>query len=211
MKDTPILFSTPMVQAILEGRKTMTRRVVNPQPPHWTWNLYPSDKLQTKLRDGKYVNCPYGKPGDLLWVRESWRFAGGGFDGKPDTSVMSPNDFIYKADEDWNGPWKPSIHMPKSAARIWLEVTDVRVERLQEITETDAIAEGVRLEDSKKWFKHTHVFEELWQSINGPDSWEANPWVWVVSFKGLSTTGRPKMFSPSPQADQQKSQEEQDS
>jgi hypothetical protein len=216
-KEIPLLFSTPMVQAILEGRKIMTRRIVKPQPAISDDTVYKrhNQDIWDSAEWGEEWKCPYGKVGDLIWVRESCRTIGG-HAAKPDYSVMSPNDFVYKADESWNGPFKPSIHMPKAAARIWLQVTDVRVERLQEISEHDAKAEGIeqikvcnlsdpndkiRYRDyhysdamhpkARLWYTAKRSFETLWQSINGEECWNQNPWVWCVSFKVLSTTGRP--------------------
>lgn len=201
MKHIPILFSTEMVQAILDGRKTMTRRAVklpeNASDPYWSidnneWLFFKNGWGGNKLK------CPYGQLGDVLWVRESWRTVGG-YSEKPDYSVMSKKDFVYKANEDWNGPFKPSIHMPKSACRIFLQVTDVRVERLREISEDDAVAEG-----ANKMYEagfggfyldepeiidydadYRTGFKKIWQSINGVASWYANPWVWVISFKRI--------------------------
>jgi hypothetical protein len=175
MKFIPILFSTPMVQAIIDGRKTQTRRVV-----------------KDKAGD---VKCPYGKEGDVLWVRETW------------AELPNPDCFgkyLYKSMGDTAEKWKPSIFMPKEACRIFLRVKSVRVERLQDISEDDAKEEGVeswineRLAskpvlyknyegDSAAWYcsKAVTSFETLWQSINGVDSWEANPYVWVIEFERI--------------------------
>lgn len=167
MKKRPIIFSTPMVQAILKGRKTETRRLLKPTPHfdviHWHYGKN-YENISNHGPNEPLFECssPFGNPGDLLWVRETWQI----------TDFLHPTDdnygFIYKASEDgemWesndeNWKWKPSIFMPKDAARIWLEITEVKVERLQDITEEDAIAEGY-----------------------GSESWEQNPWVWVVKFK----------------------------
>jgi len=156
--------------------------------------------------------CPYGKPGDLLWVRESCLFL----------QSQPKSGWIYRADghDDIDEAlkreryrWRPSIHMPKVAARIWLEVTDVKVERLQQISKEEAIAEGILHDEigfkdydmaMAKGYGHPdydyqHVqdaklsFKSLWQSINGWESWNINPWVWCVSFKVLSTTGKPQL------------------
>lgn len=209
MKEHPILFSTPMVEAILDGRKTMTRRLIDPQPEA---GRYPQSELdgfywKNKFYLPKYErkdislvdNSKFGQPGDLLWVREAWCYPGL-FDG-------FENDFYYKAgfsdcdikDRNASQNWKPSIHMPKAAARIWLQVEEIRVERLQDISEEDAVAEGM----VSISMSHAEVmelcpnlysakFRGLWVSINGEESWNANPWVWVVKYKVLSTTGRPK-------------------
>lgn len=210
MKQTPILFSTPMVQGILEGRKTQTRRIIKHQP---TIDPQTGDWLVKGLAGNEEVHpiedwvklqpkdCPYGQPGDILWVRETWA---------PFTAVIRvPRDYHYKASKDANlngGKWKPSIHMPKAAARIWLEVVSVKVERLTDITEEDAIAEGIEgsAEEGYESYEIVHEgkhkgkpsphsifnnrlakfsFTELWESINGVGSWQANPWVWVIEFK----------------------------
>jgi len=197
IKEIPMLFSTPMVQAIIEGRKTQTRREIK--------NRHFLACLQNPAENG-LINlnnaCPYGEPNDLIWVRETW-----GYDA-------SGNDILFKATHNpeclW-GSWKPSIHMPKKFARIWLEVVSIKVERLQDISEPDAIKEGIEptaTYDSgegvypgrfyKNYLPHgymevsaRHSFQSLWQSINGLESWCANPWVWVVEFRVLSTNGKP--------------------
>ena len=193
-----------MVQAILEERKTQTRRTkglesINENPDNWTFIGF----------DGKFFNfqnnanptimtgipCPYGKPGDILWVRETF------------AEYYDPNGHLhtpiiaYKADDNANPVrWKPSIHMPKAAARIWLEIVSVRVERLHDISEQDAVCEGVEriadygttgyklYTDPDKAYSDIDAkwsFESLWESINGKDSLEANPWVWVIEFKQI--------------------------
>jgi len=177
MKERPILFSTAMVQAILDGRKTMTRRAVKCKL-HECFNGFANTPKEV-------FNCPYGQPGDILWVREKFTPDRGGY--------------FYAADNHLTQilNWKPSIHMPKAAARIWLQVEAVRVERLQDITEADAEGEGAKtvfcqyVNDTQGYHSYVEGFRKIWQSINGPESWEQNPWVWVVSFKVLSTTGRP--------------------
>jgi hypothetical protein len=199
-KEKPILFSTPMVQAILEGRKTMTRRIIKKVPAG-------KDIDDVHINILADVKCPYGNPGDLLWVRESF-FDAADYKNAPIFSNTEGN-YIYKADTDFIGchKWKPSIHMPKAAARIWLEVTHVTAQLLHDITEEDAIAEGI--EQIKgytfqmyKNYRPEHgpndgyqhapsSFMSLWKKINGADSWKANPFVWCVEFKVLSTTGKP--------------------
>ncbi|HWH38396.1 MAG TPA: hypothetical protein VNU21_01055 [Usitatibacter sp.] len=196
MKERPILFSAPMVRAILEGRKTQTRRVVKrprtvtanyvlrPElydEPGFTWWNHPDG-----LRCGFSQACPYGKPGDRLWVRETWRPA-----LEHLSECTGPTDIRYAAtvsEAEWaTMRWRPSIHMPRWASRINLEVTGVRVERLQDISEQDAADEGVGAlvpparEGNPDQYRKT--FRELWETINGADSWAANPWVWVVEFK----------------------------
>jgi hypothetical protein len=186
MKERPILFSAPMVRAILEGRKTQTRRVVKKSAEMDTngfMALVPDEK-----------KCPYGQAGDRLWVRETFH-------------VCPHHDDVFYKSDDLLLPrkcmahrrWRPSIHMPRWASRITLKITGVRVERLQDISEADAIAEGI--EPDGDFWKHygphplkdlgenvahaypVNSFRSLWHSINGPESWAANPWVWVVEFK----------------------------
>lgn len=203
----PILFSTPMVQAILAGRKTETRRVVKGWGLAWLNEGFTPEFVAA---EGNIENvCPYGHPGTVLWVRETWQ-------QRNDKALKLGFDkYYYKADFKGctEAGWKPSIHMPKAAARIWLQVTEIKVERLQDITDVDAINEGVEtwespvhknlptyqnylnpcLDKSECVFLSPKLsFQTLWQSINGPDSWESNPWVWVVKFKVLSTTGKPQ-------------------
>lgn len=245
-KEIPILFSTDMVKAIMADRKTETRRsrgLYNINLPVWIGSYTPPEKLtyNTEVRSGKrtlgawfssitfpgtgrFINCPYGQPGDILWVRETWADASL---GKP----LSPATVSFKADysietinlPENKGIWKPSIHMPKAAARIWLGVKDLSLQRVQELTVDQIKAEGVRIPIDKGgvvfnisddhsafnylsadyWVSTTTPEErtallyrafwaELWVSINGPASWHQNPWVWVVKFKVLSTTGRPQ-------------------
>lgn len=192
----PILFNTEMVEALLSGRKTCTRRLVKFLPgenPQRTG--YIKDGLM--LYNGKNEPCvrkaPY-QPGDILYVRETWhkyeKRVGNG------EGCHIAEFYGYKASiansEDANEPWKPSIHMPKEAARIWLKVTDVRVERLQDITDKDAEREGAQPDnpfdyDVDKWPNLEH-FKEIWNSTikkSYIDSygWQANPWVWVIDFE----------------------------
>lgn len=182
MKERPILFSGETVRAILEGRKTQTRRACK-------FRLG-QDEVMTELRDGslkRTEECsPYGKPGDRLWVRETW--------AKQEFHTQ-PLKIRYRADHDdeaglpWS--WKPSIHMPRWASRINLEITGIRVERVQDISEEDAEAEGVHGCDWGHGMDYggkpcyCKPFEALWDSINAKRgySWDSNPWVWVVEFK----------------------------
>jgi len=190
MKERPILFSTPMVQAILEGRKTMTRRVIKPQPEYdgFWWN-HPGNRPKAKKNTGAISStckpdylwtnlCKYSV-GDVLWVRETWH---------PKRHNMPTGfPYEYKATAELDGTptnekWKPSIFMPRKACRLFLEITNIRVERLQEITENDAISEGIihnSINDPKI------EFQWLWQFINGKESWELNPYVWVIEFNKL--------------------------
>lgn len=228
--EKPILFSTPMVQAILAERKTMTRRVIkgaNGKPPtgKWMGEIIPGGNWCSNPRtdlswtgfytennvfyvdgekriDGIYCKCQY-RPGDILWVRETWCNI-----NKPEY----PPEYYYLADclqpwiEDYNPnewKWKPSIHMPRTAARLFLKVTNIRVERLQDITEEDAMAEGI----AGYWAEpHKDVppfigvakeagadlcrtrrkaFQQLWDSLNAKRGygWDMNPWVWVIEFE----------------------------
>ena len=205
MRRHPILFSTEMVKAILEGRKTQTRRIIKSRHESGMFAVstakyepdavgYYHNRCVDSLDwdegtvDGGGILCPYGEVGDILWVREGWRYAGG-YESKPDYSVMDISQFVYKADEEWNGPFKPSIHMPKNACRIFLEITDIKVERLQDISESDCCKEGCGLPVLRDYKKPK--FAALWKSINGDESWDKNPWVWVIEFKVISTTGLP--------------------
>lgn len=188
-KERPILFSAPMVRAILDGRKTQTRRIVKPQPNEFIDRLHGGSlkkRFPYKLEDddgnpcgigfqddnGNYWTCPYGQPGDVLWVRETWI-----------APYVKTEIARYKADEPEGclpRKWKPSIFMPRWASRISLRVTSVRVERLNDISQTDAIAEGVSGVNTGDFVT---AYSELWESINGTDSWQANPWVWVIEFE----------------------------
>lgn len=230
MKEYPIIFSPEMVKAILEGRKSVTRRVIKPQPDEngvgymkhapllwdsifrepwspWKWDTEEGERI--------YKNCHYGEPGDVLWVRENWtqnglnyyRYQADWLDTKPGESngtFTNPS-----VPEKFRGKWKPSIHMPRVAARILLRVTDVRVERLQDICANDAIAEGIEtythangdivyncyqcddkghiggqnMCDDGGFKNHLLSFASLWTNINGYESWNSNPWVWVVAFE----------------------------
>jgi hypothetical protein len=186
-KERPILFSGPMVGAIREGRKTQTRRIVKDlifDPDHDLPCMIAEDgplAFPERFYDGT-IKCPHGQPGDCLWVREAWA----------PLVVGNERDFIYRADthaglekRDGDQKWKPSIHMPRIACRLMLEITGIRVERLNEISRGDAMGEGCPFQniqdanDPRAWFK------ALWSQINGPESWTANPWVWVVEFKVL--------------------------
>jgi len=257
MKERPILFNTAMVQAILAGHKTQTRRAVNPQPStehNWhgwiiestcrndegkaCWAIGESPLLNKPHR----VRPPFGKVGDRLWVREAWHDvhplqAAGRFskEGRAGIPAMNENyRTIYKADgdyppiwhcenypfrtldksqstfPDWDQPkgvsfgWRPSIHMPRWACRIILEVTGLRVERLQDISESDAVAEGL---NKPIYIKNEsgqltpppgetllsafptakHWFSTVWNGVY--ENWSVNPWVWVVEFKVLTTNG----------------------
>ena len=210
MTERGMIFNGQMVRAILDGRKTQTRRPV--KFPVINKNMgceLAGNELAGELAAGNYWNSPFGKPGDRIWVRETF-------------STVSDHDepagcsaLLYAA--DGNGPygkWTPSIHMPRWASRILLEITDVRVERLNSVSDADCIAEGIipvpkdRVDDHQFWRDyrlsgdstfcvHTprESFESLWKSVRGksfdheedtgPGSWKANPWVWVIEFKRI--------------------------
>lgn len=213
MKQRPILFSGAMVRAILSGVKTQTRRIVKLRNGD-----LPSDGDVATFEDGSFhhfmdfsrafpqwepLPCPYGEPGDRLWVRETyfeakkWRHA---------PVFAAAPDFIYRADYEYREElssvigchhWKPSIFMPREASRITLEILSVRVERLNEISETDARAEGIEtvqmptrevmyddyLESGALLARAVSSYATLWDKINGGGAWSTNPWVWVVEFQ----------------------------
>lgn len=213
MKARPILFQGDMVRAILDGRKTQTRRIVKPQPPldelgdpahgeivgpEWyepavvdrQGELVPGEAVYGAFdTDGEWgAKCPYGQPGDLLWVREK-------FAEHPDYP-----EFFYAADGDEfidadggtfviSGHCKPSIHMRRKLSRLTLRVTGVRVERLHDIKPDDIRAEGVELTGKYRGLEPADweqcEFADLWESINGPDSWRENLWVWVIEFEPI--------------------------
>jgi len=193
-KERPILFSGPMVRAILEGRKTQTRRVVKPPSPYAD-----GDDITVAWACGD-VKCPYGKPGDPLWVREGLR--GDGQPGDRRIGIMryaADGEMVltYNQDHLWGykRPTLSAIYMPRWASRILLEVTDVRVERLQEISWNDAKSEGVITRDGPLYadepvtaYVPQDQYRILWDSINGKKHpWSSNPWVWVVEFKKLES------------------------
>ena len=183
MADKPILFNTDMVKAILDGRKTQTRRVCKGQPQDETANP-----------ETMGYKPPY-KPGDILWVRETWC----ALPVSPGGHLRIPERYYYKADpelrpEGWRVNWKPSIHMPREAARLFLRVNEVRIERVQNITPEDAGAEGVQYETDNSGQMRKWLFRRLWDdTIKKADlplyGWIANPWVWVIEFERLD--GKP--------------------
>lgn len=192
-----------MVKAIIDGRKTQTRRIVKPQPysnlDDWFYNkgrcvygLPNGSEICTELL-GIWDVCPYGKTGDFLWVRETFKTV---------ETYLEPDFFgkyLYRAMGDTPDKWKPSLFMPKEAARIWLEIVDIKIERLHDIAEGDAVKEGINLNNCSGDWKHTPVqeFELLWEKINGIESWNENPFVWAISFKVLSKTGKPVLVANS--------------
>jgi hypothetical protein len=203
MKSRHIMFSAPMVRAILEGRKTQTRRVaIKTSQPHV---VYATDfdqdecllEIENSLIGKRYWNgCPYGKPGDQLWVRETCRAEElpSGLDGVRYAAdgAFREIENTHEASDVWvklngyrggKGLTVPTIHMPRWASRITLEITGVRVERLNEISGADCIAEGIIESDAPQYAFGLHdAYRDLWESINGPGSWDANPWVWVIEF-----------------------------
>lgn len=195
MAERPILFSAPMVRAILAGTKTQTRRALRDgtwwNAEHGVIRMAPAGLACTGF---KRVACPYGQPGDRLWVRETFMHEPADYCWEASVSIpCRPATTVYRADHDGDthgAGWKPSIHMPRALSRITLEITGVRVERLQDISEADATAEGVAewargacAADNPYDLGPVGYFELLWSSINGRASWDANPWVWVVEFK----------------------------
>jgi len=227
MKERPILFSAQMVRAIIAERKTQTRRVVNPQPdaqhdgePYWyvggyrAWGFRPASAVPLRA-GGIPLRCPYGQPGDRLWVKETTlKVEDHGYIGpvyaESDegraclSGGLAPSEDDCTEVEPWEIKRRPSIFMLRSMARILLEVVSVRVERLQDISDADARAEGINchqfrpddgfplcdgyshLPDDGECTLHptaANAYRALWASINGAGSWDANPWVWVVEFK----------------------------
>ncbi len=194
MKDRPILFSAPMVRAILAGTKTQTRRAVKSTGMYAIdASIHGEEKARRELA-ALATRCPYGQAGDQLWVREAFSGphcmdASDGCKAVPPSKWGDCSRIWYWADGnptegDWTRP-RPSIHMPRWASRILLEITAVRVERLQDISETDAEAEGIQeIVDAGVDHDGTprDAYRALWEQINGADSWSANPRVWVVEF-----------------------------
>lgn len=184
MKERPILMSAPMVRATLDGTKTQTRRVAKKPVKHPDLgNLYAPGALVLEREPQHVIDrcCPYGQPGDHLWVREAWAF-------HPDYPERTRR-VIYRADrgvEHDVDRWRPSIHMPRWASRTTLEIHGVRIERLQDISEADAKAEGM---PELTGINPVRWYAELWETINGAGSWAANPWVWVVEFNDVSKGG----------------------
>jgi hypothetical protein len=206
-----------MVQAILEGRKTQTRRIVQFPNYHPSREEKKHSLLQVKgfeVYDGNgdcigELRDVYGTPGDILWVRETFTNISKYKEAPLFLDVVG--DFVYKADTDFIGcnKWKPSIHMPKEACRLFLKVTNVRVERLKDISESDAIAEGVDKKGDMYYDYYSEIpqvgrdfyyknefaklsFMGLWSKINGIDSWISNPWVWVIEFERVE---KPENFN----------------
>ncbi|WP_320734051.1 hypothetical protein [Enterobacter kobei] len=203
MKERGMIFNGAMVRAILDGRKAQTRRPV--KFPHIDKDAIcelSGNELAGELSAGNYRNSRHGKPGDRLWVRETWAEAGA---GAPDLKLYRANYPDHVPSHYENVPpekdvrWKPSIHMPRWASRITLEITNVGVQRLQSISQNDAAREGLIklpatgrycLNHGDQYFggaSHDarEVYSWLWESIYGEGSWQANPWVWVIEFKRI--------------------------
>ena len=230
-RERPILFSGPMVRAILEGRKTQTRRVAKPQPPidaeavgansyegpegpAWFWWKGNRDERKfwpPTTGGANSIHCPFGQPGDRLWARETWMPKSWSAEGGWGEIEYAADGAARQVEGDWSfsqaypssrpvTAWRPSIHMPRWASRITLEITRVRVERVQDITEADAIAEGVTVAtlgnagwlgpDAPEGAGYSYVprgFAATWDDINGPrgHGWSVNPWVWVIDFERI--------------------------
>lgn len=188
MKERPILFSAPMVRALLAGTKTQTRRVVKKlpwfDPPGNRWYIplgQRSFKCDAEREAWQHMPkcCPYGQPGDRLWVRETFMDLGACYLYRADAGAEAERALAAPGQ-----PWKPAIHMPRAASRISLEVTGVRVERLQDISEADVQAEGCT-GSPLGHAADAMLYPKLWDSINGPGAWERNPFVWVVEFRRI--------------------------
>ncbi|EPC8212034.1 morphogenetic protein [Yersinia enterocolitica] len=196
MNEKPILFNAEMVNAILSGRKTQTRRIISEKTLHLfdvaacAGECHPLELRDDRSQSYYLEFCPLGKSGDQLWVRETWaRY----------NIDQTSHDMAYRATTpaDWpkEGLWRPSIHMPRWASRINLLITGVRVERLRDISQEDAQAEGMELTGWRPTYSDPDSggecetpydnFAELWISIYGEESWQANPWVWVIDFERM--------------------------
>ncbi|MLT90651.1 hypothetical protein DRW69_15325 [Salmonella enterica subsp. enterica] len=216
MKERGMIFNSEMVRAILEGRKTQTRRIMKVQPGTPEFGLRRIIESSKANENGMYFwsqddACgikarskpflfPYGEVGDRIWVRETWQVIHDHIDESSHVeyrtyaqSIPKEKDrywhtvyaehFGDESREDRGFPWRPAIHMPRWASRITLEITDVRVERLNSISDSDASKEGCCIADMESGDCLSDVFTRLWTSIYGDDSWQANPWVWVIEFK----------------------------
>lgn len=194
MKDRPILFSGEMVRAILDGRKTQTRRIARPllgvDLDAVVWHAHEEAFRPWLVGEiGDPILCPYGVPGDRLWVRETWSVLYPQHVDSPDEPTFYRADYTEAQQRELILPsWRPSIFMKRARSRITLEIVGVRVERLQDITDEDAKAEGVYPAPFCEWFapgnEHKEKFASLWGAINGKRApWDSNPWVWVVEFK----------------------------
>ena len=209
MKERPILFSTPMVQAILAGTKTQTRRIVKKAPTTeinhrlialdngWNWQVDQQGVVPTMHREiDNPMVCPYGQIGDQFWVRESWYQKGTVGRSYPDDDeyqFFGHKQAAYVADgdapKDWTVRKRPSIHMPRWASRLQLEITNIRIERLNDISSEDAKAEGFDYSTHPSAIEMGYAigaktnFRFTWEQIYGQNEWNKNPWVWVIEFK----------------------------
>lgn len=211
MKERPILFSAPMVRAILAGRKTQTRRAAKPVFHPDLGNIYYPGALVLEHEPQHVIDraCPYGQPGDRLWVKETTlKVEDHGYIGPVYAESdegracldggIAPSEDDYAEVEPREIKRRPSIFMPRAMARILLEVVSVRVERLQDISEADAFDEGIIQQKTTGWFSVPGIngagttaraaYALFWNSINGANSWNKNPWVWVVEFKQIQPT-----------------------
>lgn len=202
MKERPILFGAPMVRAILAGRKQQTRRVAKPVKHPDLGNIYTPGALVLEHEPRHVIEraCPYGTPGDRLWVRETWRTYAS-LDDIPPRSIAPGAGVQYEAGGSnligvnrlhGTGKLRPGMFMPRWASRITLEITAVRVERLQDISNEDALAEGITLHPDHhgkprdSLYGPVQTYRDLWESIDGQGSWGVNPWVWVVEFRAVT-------------------------
>lgn len=204
MKERGMIFNSEMVRAILDGRKTQTRRPI--KFPFKDRNLgceLSGNELAGELSSGNYLNSLFGKPGDRIWVRETFQGPLFDFDQMDayckDSAPFEKAQFcvykadgkpapeFYDADDNLHCGWRPSIHMPRWASRITLEITGVRVERLRDLSEDDAKSEGITPPSGGvlPGWEYRINFRDLWMSIYGANNWEANPWVWVIEFKRI--------------------------
>ena len=190
MKERPILFNGPMVCAVLDGSKTQTRRIMREQvcAPGIVQIARPG-YCEIINEYGVHIpgfHCPYGEPGDRLWVREAF-CASSFYDACKPSEIYPGAGLRYPADGPSIGcKTRPSIHMPRWASRITLEITGVRVEQLNDCSDSDALAEGVDRTNTSITGYARERYQRLWESINGVGSWNANPWVWVVEFRRVS-------------------------
>lgn len=209
MTDRPIIFSAPMIKALLDGRKSQIRRILKQQPPEWVTRMCHEGRngwIGSGDGHGVLMHVPYAV-GDRLWVLEAHALVPSSAYRMSDgvAQAIDPADAdrvcVYREGWERSAPrWRPSIHMPRWASRLTLVVTDVRVQRLQDITEADAVAEGIeRLKSGRGFYDPTvpkaavrfgewtstarQGFQRLWNSIHGPDAWDANPWVAAISFE----------------------------
>jgi hypothetical protein len=184
MKERPILMTPESAQKCHDGTKTQMRRIVKYSPilgePDY-WCSKNSEPVFMRVMGDYRRSCPYGFIGDRLWVRERWAWTG------EKAYLYQGNPADARIAEEWNKwcrmKWTPSIHMPRLACRTVVKIIDVRVERLQDISEEDAVAEGVTRDDNDERWNPIRAYKYIWESINGKGSWELDPWVWVLSFK----------------------------